>query len=132
MLGCINTELDVDIKKGILFLDKIMDVVQNEGISVFFTPFVIKLKQIYNTGRVSLRKRIKANHELKRTVKSGNSNRSVVAHADTDLILQEVETEEVMNDLEIDKDGNIFDVLSWYNLSFDWHTWLVDSLVIQR
>ena len=33
LLVCINTELDVDIKKDVLFLDKIMDVVQNEKTS---------------------------------------------------------------------------------------------------
>ena len=89
-----------------------MDVVQNEETTALFTPFVIKLKQICNTGRVSSRKRIKTDHEVKKIVKSGNNNKSVVVRGDTDLDLQEVETENVVNDLEIDKDGNIFDILS--------------------
>ena len=45
-------------------------------------------------------------------VESGNNNKSVVAHENTDLDLQEAETEEVMNDLEIDTDENTFDTLS--------------------
>ena len=44
-----------------------MDVVQNEKTAALFTPFVIKLKEICNTGRVSLPKRIKTNHQVKRT-----------------------------------------------------------------
>ena len=31
--GCINIELNMDIKKDILFLNKRMDAVQNEGTS---------------------------------------------------------------------------------------------------
>ena len=80
MLGSINTELDVDIKEDALFLDKIMDVAQNEETSSFFTHFVKKLKQICNTSRVSLRKGIKTNHEVVRIVKSGNNNEFVAAH----------------------------------------------------
>ena len=59
--GCINIELNMDIKMDILFLKKIMDAVQNEGTSALFTPFVIKLKQICNAGRVSLRKETELN-----------------------------------------------------------------------
>ena len=91
-----------------------MDVVQNEETAAPITSFVIKLKQFCNTGRVSLLKRTKTNHEDKRIVKSGNNNKFVVVHEDTDLDLQEAETEEVVNGLEIDKDENIFDILSLY------------------
>ena len=106
MLGCISTELDVDIKKVVLFLDKIIDVAQNEETLALFTLFIIKLKQICYAGHVSLCKRIKTNREVKRIEKSGNEN--------TDLDLQEAETEEVTKVLEIDKDENIFDILSLY------------------
>ena len=81
LLGCINIEVDVDIKKDILFLDK------NEETAALFTPFVIKLKEICNTGRSILRERIKTNHEVKRIVKSENNNESVVANGDADLDL---------------------------------------------
>ena len=53
----------------------------------------------------------KTNHEVRRIVKSANNNKSVVAHENTGLDLQEAETEEVVSDLEIDKDKNIFDIL---------------------
>ena len=91
-----------------------MDVVQNEETAALITSFVINLKQNCNTGRVSLLKRTKTNHEDKRIVKSGNNNKFLVVHEDTDFDLQEAETEEVVNDLEIDKDENIFDILSLY------------------
>lgn len=103
LLGCINTEFNVDIK-DVSLLDKIMDIVQNEETSALFTPFVIKLKQICNRGHATLHKRIKTNHEVKRIIKSGNNNdKSVVAHEGTSL-----------NHfvLDIDKDRNIFDILS--------------------
>ena len=77
----------------------------------FLHFFVIKLKQICNTGRVSLRTKTKTNHEVKKIVKFGSNNQSVVFHEDTDLDLQEAETEEVVNDSEIDKDESIFDIL---------------------
>ena len=91
-----------------------MDVVKNEETSALITSFVIKLKQICNTGRASLLKRTKTNHEDKRIVKSGNKNKFIVVHEDTDLGLQEAEREEVVNGLETDKDENIFDILSLY------------------
>ena len=72
------------------------------------------MKQICNTSRASLRKRIKKNREVKRIIKSRNNNESVVAHEDIDLDLQETEAEEIVNDMEIGKDGNIFDILSLY------------------
>ena len=56
----------------------------------------------------------KTNHVVNKIVKSGNNNKSVVVHEDTDLDLQEAETEEVLNDLEIDEDENIFEVVSLY------------------
>lgn len=42
--------------KDVSLLDKIMDIVQNEETSALFTPFVMKLKQICNTGHASLQK----------------------------------------------------------------------------
>ena len=42
--------------KDVSLLDKIMDIVQNEETSALFTPFLMKLKQICNTGHVSLQK----------------------------------------------------------------------------
>ena len=54
------------------------------------------------------------NHAVNNIVKSGNNNKSVVVHEDTNLDLEEAETEEVLNDLEIDKDENIFEVVSLY------------------
>ena len=56
----------------------------------------------------------KKNREVKRIIKSRNNNESVVAHEDIDLDLQETEAEEIVNDMEIGKDGNIFDILSLY------------------
>ena len=44
LLGCINSKLDVDV----LFLDRIMNTVENEETSAPFTPFSIKMKQICN------------------------------------------------------------------------------------
>ena len=68
LLRCLSTESDEDIKKDILFLDKIMNAVQNKETSPLFTSFVIKLEQICNAGRVSLRKRIKTNQRVKGVV----------------------------------------------------------------
>ena len=65
LLGCIKTELDVDIK-DVLFPDKMMDAVQNEEASALFTFFVVKLKQICNTGHASLHKRVETNHQVKK------------------------------------------------------------------
>ena len=87
----------MDVKKDVLFLDEIMDVVQNGR---NFSPFYIfryKVEEICNTGCVSLWKKIKINLEVKRIIKSGNNNKSVVTHEDTDLDLQEAETAEVVN-----------------------------------
>ena len=71
--NCLSTE-DIDIKKDVLFLDKIMNSVQNKETSALFTPFVIKLEQICNAGRVSLRKRIKTNNAAIATHGDSTSN----------------------------------------------------------
>ena len=51
--------VDADIKKDVLFWDKIMHVVETEETSPLFTPFVLRLKQICKQGRDSVRKRSK-------------------------------------------------------------------------
>ena len=85
LVGCTSTKFNVDTNKDVLFLDKIMDVFPNKETSALFTPFVIKLKQICNRGHATLHKRIKTNHEVKRIIKSGNNDKSVVAHEGTSL-----------------------------------------------
>ena len=79
----LSTELDEDIKRDVLFLDKIMNAVQNKETSALFTPFVIKLEQICNAGGVSLRKRIKTNQRVKGVVQSGNNNAAIATHGDS-------------------------------------------------
>ena len=83
LLRCLSTELDEDIKKYVLFLDKMMNAVQNKEISLLFTPSVIKLEQICNAGRVSLRKRIKINQRVKGVVQSRNNNAAIATHGDS-------------------------------------------------
>ena len=83
LLICLSTELGEDIKKDVLFLDKIMNAVQNKETSPLFTPFVIKLEQIFNAGRVSLRKRIKTSQRVKGLVQSGNNNAAIATHGDS-------------------------------------------------
>ena len=43
-------------------------------------------------------KKIKTNDKVKRIVNSGNNNESLVVHEDTDLDLQEAETEGMVDD----------------------------------
>ena len=83
LLRRLSTELDEDIKKDVLFLDKIMNAVQNKENPPLFTPFVIKLEQICNAGRVSLCKRIKTNQRVKGVVQSGNNNAAIARHGDS-------------------------------------------------
>ena len=83
LLRCLSTELDEDIKKDVLFLDKIINAVQNKETSPLFTPFLTKLEQICNAGRVSLHKRIKTNQRVKGAVQSGNNNAAIATQGDS-------------------------------------------------
>ena len=58
-----------------------MNAVQNKETSSLFTPFVIKLEQICNAGRVS--KRTKTNQRVKGVVQFGNNNAAIATHGDS-------------------------------------------------
>ena len=104
------TELDWDIKKDVLFLDRVMEVIQT---SALFTPYVLKLKQVCSAGRISLHKRIKTNHKLKDIVKSRNKNEIVSDQNNSEEGQHQPEDIDDDDD-DDDDDGNIFDVLSFY------------------
>ena len=113
------TELDWDIKKDVLFLDRVMEVIQTSETSALFTPYVLKLKQVCSAGRISLHKRIKTNHKLKDNVKCGNKNEIVSDQNNSEEGQHQPEDvdddyDDDDDDDEDDDDGNIFDVLSLY------------------
>ena len=60
--------LDPNIKKDVIFMDRIMEVIESSTTSTTFLPHLLKLKQVCKTGRASLKKRIKAKHELTRSL----------------------------------------------------------------
>ena len=60
-----------------------MNAVQNKETSPLFTPFVIKLKQICNADRVSLRKRIKTNQRVKGVVQCGSNNSAIATYGES-------------------------------------------------
>ena len=103
------TELDWDIKKDVLFLDRVMEVIQTSETSALFTPHVLKLKQVCSAGQISLHKRIKTNHKLKDIMKCGNKNEIV---SDQNNSEEGQHQPEDIDDDDDDDDGNIFDVLS--------------------
>ena len=49
------TELDWDIKKDVLFLDRVMEVIQTSETSALFTPYVLKLKFVAQVESVCVR-----------------------------------------------------------------------------
>ena len=108
------TELDWDLKKDVLFLDRVMEVIQTSETSALFTPYVLKLKQVCSAGRISLRKRIKTNHKLKDIVKCGNKNEIVNDQNNSEEGQHQPEDIDDDDDDDDDDDGNIFDVLSLY------------------
>ena len=112
------TELDLNIKKDVLFLDRVMEVIQTSETSALFTPYILKLKQVCSAGQISLRKRIKTNHKLKDIVKCGNKNEIVSDQNNSEEGQHQLEDidddDDDDNDDDDDDDGNIFDVLSLY------------------
>ena len=107
------TELDWHIKKDVLFLDRVMEVIQTSETSALFIPYVLKLKQVCSAGRISLRKRIKTNHKLKDIVKCGNK-KEIVSDQNNSEEGQHQPEDIDDDDDDDDDDGNIFDVLSLY------------------
>ena len=83
LLRCLSIELDEDINKDVLFLDKIMNAIQNKETSPLFTPFIIKLEQICNASHVNLRKRIETNQRVKGVVQSRNNNAAIAMHGNS-------------------------------------------------
>ena len=117
-MGCINTELDADVKNDVLFLDKIMNIVKNEETSALFTPFVIKMKQICKSSWVSFRKKIKANHEVEKNIVKSTENVESEAtreNVESQGVIEDLETEEEMDNCDSNvNDGKIFDILTFY------------------
>ena len=93
-----------------------MNIPKNEETSDLLAIFVIKMKQLCC---VSLRKRIKTNHEVKKkTVKSTQKmhiqTEETTEHVEPQGVIKDVETEVVMNNSDFHvNDGNIFDILNF-------------------
>lgn len=125
-----SNELDADIKKDVMFLDRIMDTIKTSSTSTIFTPHVLRLKQACTNARISLRKRISSKHK-KNENEIDISNKPAPSESNADETLNERsnetpnetanETRETVwnetNDIDYDEDferPSIFDVLSLY------------------
>jgi len=46
-------DLDSDIKKELIFLDRIMETINTTSTSTLFTPHLLRLKQACKTGKIT-------------------------------------------------------------------------------
>ena len=79
-----------------------MEVIESSTTSAAFLPHLLKLKQVCKTGRASLRKRIKAKHELTTSLLSlPNSPESTETITTVPAKLTQSEAGETINVTEI-------------------------------